>query len=619
MTIKPTSDKVNSLDYWVQQAIPLVYDDSLSYSELLAKVVSTLNAMTDQWNDIVDWVAGPGLTDEIDTIMAGWLADGTIADIINQDIMDQKADLTYVDSEINKVRTFFNILGEGAAGDGVVNDSPAIQAILDLGMLPNSKGISIWFPPGIYALESELHIKRNTYILAHPNAVFLRKHDDDILTNYVPLGGGDDIYGGYTGHGNITIMGGIWDANAGAYPNVGTGIGLAHADNIIIRDLTIKDIPVGHALELTGCSNILVEHNRFLGYNVATSGNTYSEAIQIEGAFPPAETGYTYGYKTDYTPTINVIVRDNYFGPSDTFPAHPCGVGSHGARYGVFYDNIKIVDNHFVGQSYWAVRPFKFRRCLVDGNTIESGAGGGIYVVTPSSGLSIEDSSGVTQVPEPLEHFVITGNHIRNMTGDGIQFEGTDVGAAAYIYEVVITGNTLKDISGKGMDLSFIRDFTMGGNTLNNVTGNMIETDNIQRGAYFGNQLFNGGANGFFLLKTMHINLANNVLDTIKQHGINVSGDVQTLSIKDNRLTDASQMTTNTYDGILISTGASNIHIVGNIMKGWSANKMRYALNIQTGVTGVVRYGNDLRVSAGTANLNDLSTGPITSSADIVA
>jgi hypothetical protein len=619
MTLKPTSDKVNSLDYWVQQAIPLVYDDSLSYSELLAKVVATLNAMTDQWNEIVDWVAGPGLTDQIDIIMAGWLADGTIADIINQDIMDQKADITYVDAELDKVRNFINVMGEGVTGGGVTNDAPAIQAILNLATLPDSKGISLWFPPGIYALESELHVKRNTYILAHPNAVFLRKHNDDILTNYVPLGGGDDIYGGYTGHGNIVVMGGVWDANANNYPDVGTGIGFAHADNCVFRDLTIKDIPVGHALELTGCRNILVENCKFLGYNVATSGNTYSEAIQIEGAFPPAETGYTYGYKIDYTPTINVTVRDCYFGPSDTFPAHPCGVGSHGARYAVFYDNIKIIDNHFVGQTYWSIRPFKFRRCKVDGNTIESGTGGGIYIVTPSGGLSIQDSSGVTQVPEPLEHFVVTNNHIRNMSGDGIQIEGTDVGASAYIYEVVIQGNTIKDVTGKGMDLSFIRDFTCEGNSLNNITGTIIEVDNIQRGTMFGNQLFNGGANGFFLVKTMHLNLFNNVLDTIKQHGFNISGDVQTLSIKDNRLTDASQMTTNTYDGILISTGASNIHIVGNVMKGWSTNKMRYGINIQTGVTGVVRYGNDVRVSAGTANLNDLSTSPTTTSADIVA
>lgn len=614
MTLKPVSNKVASLDYWVQQAIPLVYDDSLSYSELLAKVVSTLNAMTDQWSDIVDYVAGPGLTDEIDLILAGWLADGTIASIINDEILAEKADKTYVDTEINRIRTFFNMLGEGVTGDGTTNDSPAIQAILDLGLLPNSNGVSLWFGPGVYALESELHVKRNTYILCHPNAKFLRKHNDDILTNYVPLGGGDDIYGGYTGHGNIVVMGGIWDCNAANYPDVGSGIGFAHADNCIFRDLTILDTPIGHAIELTGCSNIIIENCKFKGYNAAASGNTYSEAIQVEGAFPPG-VGYVYGYKIDYTPTINVTVRDCYFGPSDTFPAHPCGVGSHGARYAIFYDNIKVINNHFVGQSYWTIRPFKFRQTLIDGNLIENGEGG-IYVVTPNSGLSIEDTAGVPRVPEPLENITIVNNIIRNMTDYAIWVNG-DTNNSAYIYNVIIKGNNIKDCDLKALNLWYVRDLIITDNNIQNSGDTAIQINGGQRVILGNNLLFDITGNGIFLGTCMHVNVDNNILDTIDLHGMNISGDVQTLSIKNNRLTDAGQKTTNTYDGILITNGANSIHIIGNVFKGWSAVKMRYGINIQTGVTGVVRFGNDVRVGAGTANLSDLSTSPITSSADI--
>ena len=38
--------------YWVQKVLPLVYDDSLSYAELLYKVVAFLNNVIDTANDL---------------------------------------------------------------------------------------------------------------------------------------------------------------------------------------------------------------------------------------------------------------------------------------------------------------------------------------------------------------------------------------------------------------------------------------------------------------------------------------------------------------------------------------------------------------------------------------
>lgn len=611
---KPIGNKVSSLDYWVQQAIPMVYDDSLSYSELLAKVVSTLNAMTDQWNDVVDWVAGDGLTTEIDVILAGWLADGTIADIINNVVLEQKADKTYVDAEIIRAQTFINVMGEGAKGDGLTDDAAIIQGILDRGLDPGNLGISVWFPAGTYVLKSELHIKRNTKLLLHPNAVLLRQHNDQILTNYVPLGGGDEVYGGYTGHGNICIEGGIWDCNANAFPDVGNGIGLAHADGVIIRDLTIKDTPIGHALELTGCRNVIVQNCKFIGYGVAASANYWSEAIQIEAAFPPGE-GYTYGYAIDYTPSKDITVRDCYFGPSASLPAHPCGVGNHGARYGIFYDNVQILNNHFVGQSYFAIRPFKFRQCLIDGNLIENGEGG-IYIVTPNSGVSIEDTAGISQSPEPLENFTIVNNILRNLTDYPIWVNG-EITSSAFIYNVIIKGNTIKDCTLKGINIWYVRDLIISGNVVHNSDDTAIQVNTGQRVIISDNQLYDIGGNGMFLAGCMHTNIDGNILDTIQSHGLNISGDVVALSIINNRITDASQKTNGTYDGILITNGASSITIKDNILKGWSTIKMRYGLNIQTGVVGVIRYGNDLRVGGTLGNLIDSSTTPITTSADI--
>jgi hypothetical protein len=48
--------EVKPLRYWVQHILPLVYDDSLSYMELLGKVVNTLNEVVKNNNLLPDYI-----------------------------------------------------------------------------------------------------------------------------------------------------------------------------------------------------------------------------------------------------------------------------------------------------------------------------------------------------------------------------------------------------------------------------------------------------------------------------------------------------------------------------------------------------------------------------------
>lgn len=50
------------LKYWVQMALPLVYDDSLSYMELLAKVVDLVNGLGDNYNELLEVLEEQGNT-----------------------------------------------------------------------------------------------------------------------------------------------------------------------------------------------------------------------------------------------------------------------------------------------------------------------------------------------------------------------------------------------------------------------------------------------------------------------------------------------------------------------------------------------------------------------------
>lgn len=69
---------VNKLHYWVQKVLPLVYDDSLSYYELLLKVVHKLNEVIDTTNNF-----SSNIYDDVRQILDAWKVDGTFDIIIN--------------------------------------------------------------------------------------------------------------------------------------------------------------------------------------------------------------------------------------------------------------------------------------------------------------------------------------------------------------------------------------------------------------------------------------------------------------------------------------------------------------------------------------------------------
>lgn len=72
--------EVRPLRYWVQKVLPLVYDDSLSYYELLNKVVLKLNETVASNNQIVEYVANleadiEQLRHDVDELLHGDLSD----------------------------------------------------------------------------------------------------------------------------------------------------------------------------------------------------------------------------------------------------------------------------------------------------------------------------------------------------------------------------------------------------------------------------------------------------------------------------------------------------------------------------------------------------------------
>ena len=67
--------RVHPMRFWSQKVLPLVYDDSLSYYEVLCKVVHKLN-------EVIDYV-GDGLEEYIRNVLNQYFADVTYIESTN--------------------------------------------------------------------------------------------------------------------------------------------------------------------------------------------------------------------------------------------------------------------------------------------------------------------------------------------------------------------------------------------------------------------------------------------------------------------------------------------------------------------------------------------------------
>lgn len=93
---KPSSGNIAPLRFWCQKVLPLVYDDSLSYYELLCKVVDYINNLIDTDNNIIadmdamksDLTVVKDFVDNFDTSYAEQVLRETIATMIFVEITD---------------------------------------------------------------------------------------------------------------------------------------------------------------------------------------------------------------------------------------------------------------------------------------------------------------------------------------------------------------------------------------------------------------------------------------------------------------------------------------------------------------------------------------------------
>jgi hypothetical protein len=439
---------------------------------------------------------------------------------------------------------------------GVTSSLAALQAFLDVA--GSTGGGTVYVPPGTYKIDGLLRIYRNTRLILDQGATLVHAYGGTMLLN----GDAGQSFGGYTGHGGIIVEGGTWDMRGADTPtDPATCMSFGHAEGITIRNVTVKDVPGYHAIEINACKTVRIVDCRLVGY-VDTGGRDFSEAIQLDLAKGSAYFGGFGPY--DHTPCFDVAVRGCHFGSSGTAgtTAWPRGIGSHAATIGKWHSRIRVSDCSFDGVLQRAIVGYNWTWSSATGNVITN-CGSGIRVrsIDTADTADTVDTSGVqTSASQDLSDWVITGNIIRSCTGydQGLDLFGETTGK---LTRLTVVGNTVDDIP----DTDGIR-------------GTFLSTSTIEA----------------------------NTVSLTGTHGIACSSCLDML-VKGNHVLGASRAATNTSSGIFFGSTCVGFAVIGNRVRPWSSgNAPKYGLEITGTNSGGRRHGNDLGASGyGTANLVD--------------
>ena len=158
---------------------------------------------------------------------------------------------------------FGNVKSFGAKGDGVTDDTQAIQDAM------NSSFDVVFFPKGVYKTNS-IKIPSNKFVLGS-NATLSQ------LGNNIFINASDGVTGGYVASENIIIFNLTFDGNNEQCTSVAFG----HSNNCKIIHCHFKRTGAWHCIELNGCLNCLIDSCLFTDYGM-TVVNTPTEMVQLD-------------------------------------------------------------------------------------------------------------------------------------------------------------------------------------------------------------------------------------------------------------------------------------------------------------------------------------------------
>jgi polygalacturonase len=447
-----------------------VYEDSLSYYELLSKVLVKVNELIDKSNEYF----GKDLKVYVGEILSSWYDDGTLADIINTDVFNMKVDRTEfttfkdemdasfdafetdvntqfdtleteLTNQVDQVQDSFkqimlNVKDLGAKGDSVTDDTLTIQQAID--SLPVDGG-TVFFPKGVYRVTSTLKIGSNITLELDKQATIKRSSNMDLFltnkTDGVPAWNGDH---------NFKITGGTWDANKSEYQSNCTMFGFIHCLDIDIVDVHFKNLYYWHMIELNACKNVNIVGCSFYNYGGDPQA---TEMIQLDiasgfGAFP-----FPGNHIWDSQWCENILID------GCDFTDGVSSIGSHNTAAGKEHRSITITNSRFTGMAKAAITMQNYRDVVIADNRFTDCLVGVYAEMT-------------TFADKDMTNMLVSGNVFSNMKPTNDQGYGIRiVSLTGNKYKNgVISNNTINDVGRHGIGVDYGDGFSIVGNSISN-------------------------------------------------------------------------------------------------------------------------------------------------------
>lgn len=481
--------------------------------------------------------------------------------------------LQYMLERLNTSSTV-NVETFGAVGDGITDDTAAIQAALDLAR--DSGGGLVQFTPGkTYAVSTFLVVYDYTTIYAY-GATIKAIGNSGLLRNFLS----SETFSEYDGHSHIQVLGGVWDGNAfngtdGSVTAMTNVIGFVHCADITVRDATIKNVSSSHGVEFNSTDGGRVLNCNFFGYedNTGDASRQFSEAVQID----ISKSGSSSIGAFDDTPSRNILVDGCTFSDSERCGFFGRAVGSHTLVTGKAYYGIQVVNCRIDGTLQEGIRGYGWRRAVVANNVLNSTGYSGIWMGTSNPSTTDVDTYDLT----------IIGNTVTNaQTDSAIRVIGY---ADSKVQQVTVTGNSINgggSGNANGIQVEYCESPVVSSNSLAFIRGTGIYNNQSDSGTLVGNTIKSTTTNAINVSNsTGTVVSSNHVNTTTSNHCIFTTASNDFL-ISGNRVTNA------TGAGIRLSDNSTDGTVSGNrVVKGTSANGITVS---SVGATGNLVANNDL-------------------------
>ena len=488
---------------------PLVSNSALSNS-----TIKTLEGSLTSNHD--------SLTDFITTYSKSVSSENEVADTSNSNEVGDNNTALEKGTEVSAL----SVKDYGAVGDGVSDDRQAIQDTIDAA----AKGLGggkVYFPEGTYLVKEIVFLRSHTHLEVHEKATILnginiKNHPSIVFMTGLFTDDGDQVEWEPTE--DISYSGGTIDMNGALNEertkaknlpliNSSGAFAIGNSKNVTISNVTFKDSYQGHAIQIAGSKNVLVDNSRFLGQALPKTmkdGQIISkESIQIE---PLTRKGFPYALNDNGQKSENVTIQNSYFGKSEKSGELVTAIGTHYQTATTENpSNIKILNNHFDNMMYAGVRFTGFTDILIKGNRFDKKTKeeSEHYRENGAALVNAYSYKNVKDILDLNKHVTITGNvfNIADSNTKAIRVAKDSADYLGKVTDITVTKNIIRNNSKntKQPNIEMLR-----------VSDKLVVSDNIISGGKDGivieesagsitvlnNQLSNLTGNPVSLLKT---------------------------------------------------------------------------------------------------------------------